>query len=371
MLAMPIRPSLSCALLIVAAAAGPLLAQPAAPGATQTRPPTAADGLLLKDYRPTSIYKIPQTLVQKAKYPVIDVHSHVYVKTPEQVAEWVKTMDAVGIERTVVMVGGTGQRLDDAIALFKPYPERFEVWAGLDLSGADQPGFAAKVIAEIERGVKLGIRGIGELSDKGRGLRGSGGMHVDDPRLDPVFARLGELGLPVNVHVAEDQWMYEDIDSANDGLMNAAKWKVAMDPGVLGHDEVIATLERAVRKHPRTTFIACHFANTTSDLSMLARMFDASPNLYADIAARFGETSPIPRTMRKFYEKYQDRLLYGTDMGTEAEMYRSTFRILETEDEHFYLETLRLYHWPYHGFGLPDDILKKIYRDNARKVLKR
>lgn len=124
-----------------------------------------------------------------------------------------------------------------------------------------------------------------------------------------------------------------------------------------------------VKKHPRVTFIACHFANTTSDLSLLARMLDTYPNLYADIAARFGETAPIPRTMARFYERYQDRLLYGTDMGTDAGMYRATFRILETTDEHFYLEDLRNYHWAYHGFGLPDEILRKVYRDNARKVM--
>jgi predicted TIM-barrel fold metal-dependent hydrolase len=332
---------------------------------------TPPDQLLLKDYRPSSIYKIAQTLVDKARFPIIDVHSHAYVQTREALTAWVTTMDAVGIEKTIVMVGGTGQRLDDAVALFKRYPARFEVWSGLDLSGADQPGFTARVIAELERGVALGVRGVGELSDKGRGLRGSGGMHVDDPRMDPIFERLADLGLPVNIHVDEDQWMYEAMDGSNDGLMNAFKWRIPAEDGVLGHDEVIAALDRAVRKHPRTTFIACHFANTTADLPMLARMLDASPNLYADIAARYGETSPIPRTMRTFYEKYQDRLLYGTDMGTDAGMYRSTFRILETEDEHFYLETLRLYHWPYHGFGLPEGILRKVYRDNALKVLKR
>lgn len=356
------RTRLSLTAVVLMTVVAPSLAQ------SQTSP-TPPDQLLLKDYRPISIYKIPQTPVDKAKYPVIDVHSHAYVQTPEAVATWVKTMDAVGIEKTVVMVGGTGKRLDDALALFGAHADRFEVWAGLDLTGSDQPDFTARVIAEIERGYRLGIKGIGELSDKGRGLRGSGGMHVDDPRMDPIFEKLADLGLPVNIHVGEDQWMYEPMTAANDGMMNAFKWKVVVEPGVLGHDEVIATLDRAVRKHRRTTFIACHFANTTADLSMLARMLDASPNLYADIAARFGETSPIPRRMRQFYEKYQDRLLYGTDMGTDAEMYRSTFRILETEDEHFYLETLRLYHWPYHGFGLSDRILKKVYRDNARKVL--
>jgi predicted TIM-barrel fold metal-dependent hydrolase len=332
---------------------------------------TAPEQLLLKDYRPKSIYRVPQTDVRKAKFPVIDVHSHVYVKDAAGVAEWLTTMDAVGIERTIVMASGAGARFDTAMALFGKHPDRFEVWTGLDLSGADEPGFPAKAIAELERAVKAGARGVGELSDKGGGLRGSGGMHVDDPRMDPIFEKMADLGIPVNIHVAEDRWMYEPMDGTNDGLMNASKWRVTPGPTVLGHEEVIATLERAVKKHPRTTFIACHFANTTFDLSMLARMFDAYPNLYADIAARFGETSPIPRYMQGFYAKYQDRLLYGTDMGTSADMYRSTFRILESNDEHFYLETLRLYHWPYRGFGLPDEILRKVYRENAQKILAR
>jgi len=140
-------------------------------------------------------------------------------------------------------------------------------------------------------------------------------------------------------------------------------------PGILSHDEVIATLDRAVAKHPRTTFIACHFANCCFDLACLGRMLDAHPNLYADIGARFGETAPVPRAMANFYHAYQDRLLYGTDMGAGAEMYRTTFRILETEDEHFYAMDLFNYHWPLHGFGLPDAVLKKVYADNARRML--
>lgn len=330
---------------------------------------TPPDQLLLKDYRPQSIYKIQQTEVPRAKFPVIDMHSHVYVRDAAGVARWLETLDAVNVERTIVMASGAGERFDDAMKLFGGHPDRFEVWTGLDLADSDQPGWAERAIIELERAYAAGARGIGELSDKGGGLRRSGGMHVDDPRMDPIFEKIADLGLPVNIHVAEDQWMYEPMDHTNDGLMNAHKWRVTPGPTVLGHDEVIDTLERAVKKHPRVTFIACHFANTTSDLSRLARMLDAYPNLYADIAARFGETSPIPRTMAKFYETYQDRLLYGTDMGTNIDMYRATFRILETTDEHFYLETLRLYHWPYHGFGLPDEILRKVYRDNARKIL--
>jgi predicted TIM-barrel fold metal-dependent hydrolase len=211
------------------------------------------------------------------------------------------------------------------------------------------------------------------LSDKGRGLgfaanRNATPMHIDDPRMDPILDRCAALGMPVNIHVGEDRWMYEPMDATNDGLMNSFTWKIPNDPAVLRHDEVVATLARAVKKHPRTTFIACHFANCCSDLSILGRMFDASPNLYADIGARYGETAPIPRYMARFFERYQDRLLYGTDMGFNQEMYRTTFRILETEDEHFYATDLFGYHWPLHGFGLKDRVLKKVYGDNARRL---
>ncbi|HZP84587.1 MAG TPA: amidohydrolase family protein [Chthonomonadaceae bacterium] len=370
-----IRDGLTAVLLLAVAASSPTAGQNGGEAAQETGTPP--DRLLLKDYRPRSIYKIPQTHVERARFPVIDMHSHPYARTPEQVEQWVRNMDAVGIEKTIIMVGATGKTFDDAVALFQKYPSRFEMWCGLDYTGYDRPGFAEHAIAELERCVKAGARGVGELSDKGRGLsRGRGNtntlpMHIDDPRMDPIFEKCADLGLPVNIHIGEDLWMYEPMDSHNDGLMNAYQWKIPNDPSVLRHDAVVATLDRAVKKHPRTLFIACHFANCCSDLSILARMLDAYPNLYADIGARYGETAPIPRFMGKFFEKYQDRLLYGTDMGYDAEMYRTTFRILETEDEHFYAQDLFGYHWPLHGFGLKDRVLKKVYAENARKILKK
>lgn len=175
--------------------------------------------------------------------------------------------------------------------------------------------------------------------------------------------------MPINIHVAEDKWMYEPMDATNDGLMNAWKWKVSKDPGVLQHDEVVATLERAVKRHPRTLFIACHFANCCSDLNRLGQMLEDNPNLYADMGARFAEITPIPRFVAQFFKRYQDRLLYGTDMDPQPGMYRVTFRILETEDEHFYPEFFSKYHWPHYGLGLPEEVLRKIYRENALRIL--
>jgi uncharacterized protein len=333
--------------------------------------PPSPDRLLLQDYRPRSIFNVPQTRVERARFPVIDVHSHAYAKSEADVDRWVRTMDAVGIERTVVLTGATGPKFDELVALYGRHGERFELWCGIDYTGFDRPGFGPAAVTELERCVRVGAMGVGELSDKGGGLsRNAGGMHLDDPRMDLILEKCAELELPVNIHVGEDRWMYEPMDEHNDGLMNAFKWRIPETPGVLRHDEVIATLDRAVRRHPRTTFIACHFANCCHDLSILGRMLDDYPNLFADISARFGETSPIPRSMAKFYEKYQGRLLYGTDMGFGAEMYRVTFRILETEDEHFYAQDLFNYHWPLHGFGLKDAVLKRVYGDNARQVLK-
>ena len=331
----------------------------------------APEQLLLKDYRPRSIFNVPQTRIEKARFPVIDVHSHAYAKTEAEVERWVRTMDAVGIARTVVMTGATGKKFEDWVALYQRHRDRFELWCGVDYAGFDQPGFGPQAAAELERCVQAGAVGVGELSDKGGGLRGnSGGMHLDDPRMDPILEKCADLRLPVNIHVGEDRWMYESMDSSNDGLMNAFTWRIPERPGILRHDEVVATLDRAVRKHPRTTFIACHFANCCYDLSILGPMLETYPNLYADISARFGETAPIPRYMARFYEVHQDRLLYGTDMGSDAEMYRTTFRILETADEHFYAQNLFNYHWPLHGFGLKDAVLQKVYSDNARRILK-
>jgi predicted TIM-barrel fold metal-dependent hydrolase len=133
---------------------------------------------------------------------------------------------------------------------------------------------------------------------------------------------------------------------------------------------MLKTLGNAVKKHPNTTFIACHYANCSYDLSLLGNLFDQYPNLYADISARFAETAPIPRFVNQFFRQYQDRLVYGSDMGVDKDMYQTTFRILESEDEHFYEHELFGYHWPLNGYGLPDEVLEKVYRNNALQLLK-
>jgi predicted TIM-barrel fold metal-dependent hydrolase len=335
-----------------------------------------ANDLKLKDYRPVSIYKIPQTKIVKARYPVIDFHSHDYPKTDSQLDEWVRTMDEVGIAKSIILSYSTGARFDSIVEKYKRYKNRFDIWCGFDYTGYEKPGWQQHALAELERCYMKGARGVGELGDKGLGEfyskpTAGWGLHIDDSLLKPLLEKCAELHMPVSIHVAEDEWMYHDADSTNDGLMNAAKWRVDMSKkGILNHDELMATLENAVRNNPKTVFIACHLANCCSDLSKLGKLFDKYPNLYADIAARYGEIAPVPRYVKTFMEKYASRIVYGTDMGISKKMYYTTFRILETADEHFYEQNLFNYHWPLYGLSLTDATLKKIYRDNGKRILR-
>ncbi len=332
------------------------------------------NNLKLKDYTPVSIYKVPHTNVPKAKYPAIDVHSHDYAKSDLQVDKWVETMKDAGIEKTLILSHSTGARFDSLIAKYGRYKNRFDVWCGFDYTGFETPEGQKHAVIELERCFKKGAKGVGELGDKGLGEFYSGPVpgyiHIDDPRMKPLLQKCAELRMPVSVHVAEDEWMYLNSDSANDGLMNAATWKVDLSKkGILNHDQLITSLENAVKNNPKTIFIACHLANCCSNLSMLGRLLDNYPNLYTEMAARYGEIAPIPKYAHDFIEKYQDRILYGTDMGTDKEMYTTTFRILETADEHFYEQKMFNYHWPLYGLSLSDKTLKKIYGDNAKKIL--
>lgn len=334
------------------------------------------DNLRLKDFKPVSIYKVPQTKIVKAKYPIIDFHSHDYPKSAVEVDSWVKRMDEANISKTLILSYATGPKFDSIVQKYSRYKDRFELWCGFDYTGHGQPGWEKHAVAELERCYRQGARGVGELGDKGLGELYSKpaagyGLHIDNPAMKPLLEKCAELKMPVSIHVAEDQWMYEKADSTNDGLMNAAKWKVDLNKkGILGHDELIKTLENAVKSNPETTFIACHLANTNADLTVLGRLFDLYPNLYADIAARFAEFSPVPRFSKVFFEKYADRIVYGTDMGSASEMYQTTFRILESADEHFYDHRLFSYHWPLYGLALNDSTLRKIYNENGNRILR-
>ncbi len=337
----------------------------------------AQENLLLKDYRPESIYNTSKTLVKQAKYPTIDFHSHPYAKSEKELEEWIATMQKNNIEKSIILTYSTGKQFDSIYDMYAKYGDQIEVWCGFDYTGHNEKGWSKKAVKELERCFTKGARGVGELGDKGLGLfyskpSAAPGLHMDDPRLQPLLERCGELGMPISVHVADPYWMYLPMNEKNDGLMNAYTWKVdTSKEGVLSHEELLTTLSNAVKNNSGTTFIACHLANTSHDLEILGKLLDAHPNLYADISARYAEVAPVPRRTKYFFEKYKDRLVYGTDMGMDETMYQTTFRILESADEHFYAWDYFSYHWPLNGLDLSDETLKKIYHENGRKILKR
>lgn len=341
----------------------------------QIREPGLQDSLLLKDYYPQSIFNVPKHLPQKAKYSAIDMHMH----APrgggnlDSIAKAIiANMDAAGVQKTILFCG-TGAAFDQYAEVFGKYPDRFELWCGFDFSGYEKPDFVKQAIAELERCVAKGAKGIGEISDKGAGfVRNTNRLlHIDDPRLDPLLERAADLKLPINFHAADPIWMYEKMDEKNDLLYEAYYYRLDNKKDILGHKDVLATLESAIQKHPRTTFIACHFMNLTYDLNRLGELFDKYPNLYADCSQREAYVASIPRFASKFIEKYASRMVWGTDQGYSLPMYRNSFHILETEDEHFYAWDVSNTRWCLYGLGLSDKTLKKLYRDNALKILKK
>ena len=392
---------LSGAAVAARAAAAPVPQAPA-----QTPPDTAQDSpdkLLLKDYTPQSIYRVPKSDIKRAKFPVFDVHCHGAEPTVP-VDQMVRLMDTVGVEKTVIFTGAsTPDRFAQAAKQYSPYANRFELWCGFDMTGVDQPGFGPGAVKALEACHAAGALGVGEISDKGFGFRGrpagaapgaagrggdaagagrggagrgsappAPGPHLDDARMDALLERSAQLGMPINIHVSDPIWSYQPMDRTNDGLMNGYKWRIDdKQPGILGHDGLIQSLDHAAERHPKTTFIACHLANLDYDLARLGQMFDRRPNLYADISARFSELGPIPRAVNQFFQKYSDRILYGTDNRYVQNMFSATFRLLETTDEHFYDGFFNSYHWSLYGAGLPDDVLKKLYRDTAVAVFRR
>jgi len=333
------------------------------------------EDLKLKNYRPHSIFNIPITKIKNAKFKTIDIHSHDYLTKDSDIANWVKLMDSCNIEKTIILTMATGSKFDSLYRMYSKYGNKFEVWCGFDYTGYDKPGFETSSVRELVRCYKMGAKGVGELGDKGLGELYSKptpgkGLHLTDPRMKPLLNKCAELNMPVNIHIADPIWMYQKMDSTNDGLMNGYAWRVDLTkPGILGFDELIQSLETTVKMYPKTTFIACHYANLTHDLNRLGVLLKKYPNLYADISARLAETATVPKYVSQFMTQYQDKLLFGTDNFPEPAMYELYFRTLETADEHYYAVDMLNYHWPLYGFHLDDTVLAKLYHDNAFKLL--
>ncbi len=334
------------------------------------------DSILLKDYAPASSLVAPETRLPKARFPVIDVHTHSSmsnIKTAEDVAAWVRSMDEVGVEKSVVFTGVTGAAFDRQADLFlKKHPDRFQVWCSMDARDIDAPDYPERAVRELVRCYQKGARGVGELTDKGWGLEANEQralprekrLRIDDPRLDAFWRKCAELKLPVNLHIADHPSCWKPLGPNQERTPDFQHFNL-YGKDVSSYEELLAMRDRLLARHPETTFIFCHLSNQGNDTAALAKALDRFPNLYVDISARDYELGRQPRTAARFLARYRDRVLYGTDMGRDKRMYEGWWRLLESADEFI---PGRIW-WRYYGLELPAPLLGALYRGNALRLL--
>jgi predicted TIM-barrel fold metal-dependent hydrolase len=344
-------------------------------------------------YQPRSMLSVPETAVERSRFPVIDVHTHLSWSTDEtntylaSAEALLEVMDRRNIRTLVNLTGGCGRGLREAVDKFdRAYPGRFVTFTEPWWSRANEPGYPKLQADLVEQAKRHGARGLKVLKTLGLYLRDGGGelVKVDDRRFDPMWEACGGLGLPVAIHVSDPVAFFQPIDRFNERfeeLNNHPDWSF-YGKGFPSNMELLDARDRAIARHPGTTFVALHVGNFAEDLAHVAHSLDRFPNMYVELAARIGELGRQPRAARKFIERYQDRILFGTDAVPEGrdfpqqyfcdELYRIYYRFLETEDEYFDYAPAPVPpqgRWRIYGLGLPEGILRKLYRDNAARLL--
>jgi predicted TIM-barrel fold metal-dependent hydrolase len=337
--------------------------------------------LKLKDWEPRSMLVTKQTIVETPRFPVIDVHNHLGGGkdrlTPERVARYLEEMDAAGVRTVVNLDGGWGDQLHETLAaLDQAHPGRFLTFALLDFDGLDEPGWSERELKRLEESFRAGARGLKIHKTLGLGYRDRKGkiVPVDDPRFDPLWAACGRNKRPVLIHVSDPAAFFTPLDRFNERWheLNAHPDWLFFGDRFPKRKEILAQLHRVIARHPGTTFINTHMGNNAEDLGAVAENLDKYPNMYVDFDARISELGRQPYTARRFFLKYQDRILFGTDTTPRREAFRIYYRFLETDDEYF--DSAASHHrqgfWMIYGLYLPDDVLAKIYYKNAERVLK-
>ena len=328
--------------------------------------------LRLSDFQPRSMLVTPVHEITRAKFPVIDYHNHLDAQEPAAV---LKVMDECGVERVVNITMQVGAETLAAIKRFHSAAhDRFATIAWMDWTDLHTAGFFQRCVDRLEQMVERGACGLKVWKDLGTSLSDTNGefLRVDDERLAPMFEKAAELGVPVMFHIADPDAFFVPIDEHNERYEElAAHPEWSFYPSHFSKEELLAQRDRVFARHPRTTFVAAHVAERPEKLSYVSELLDKYPNLFVDIGARSAELGRQPYTARTFFLKHADRILFGTDLVPEVEMYRLHFRFLETADEYFEYPShaSRQGRWNIYGLFLPDDVLKRVYRENALRLL--
>jgi predicted TIM-barrel fold metal-dependent hydrolase len=333
----------------------------------------SAVDIRLGDYAPHCQLKVAVHSVEKPLFPVIDYHNHIDAQSPEDV---IGVMDACGVEKIVNITMLTGEAAIESMArLHKAAPGRFATIGWMDWTGVDRGDFTRLSLDRLERLVEHGACGIKFWKDLGLTVRDGNGslLHIDDERLAALFDKAGELDISVMFHTADPSAFFTPVDRFNERYEELASHPDWSFHGLgVSKDDLLQQRDRVIARHPGTTFVGAHLAESGEDLTGLAARLDQLPNLYVDIGARTSELGRQPYTAREFFLKYSGRILFGTDLLPEVEMYRLHYRFLETADEYFEYPShaSRQGRWSIYGLFLPPEVLEKVYRTNAIKLLK-
>jgi hypothetical protein len=335
---------------------------------------------------------VPTTQVPRSRFPLIDIHTHISEAVHDQ-THWnmepdacLPVMNRKNIQIMVDLTGGYGEGLRKVIGKTqKVGSDRFIVFTEPAWDKASDPGYSKTQAELIEDAHKSGAKGLKVLKTLGLYLRERGTNQlvlIDDPRFDEMWEMAGDLKMPVLIHSSDPEAFFLPIDRFNE------RWEelhAHPDWSFYGRDfptnQALQEARRKVMKrHPRTQFICAHVADS-ENLGYVSECIDSLPNMHVDIAARIGELGRQPGTARTFFDKYQDRILFGTDASSNPNelqqifgdtLYEIYFRFLETNDEYFNYApapTPPQGRWRVYGLGLPESILRKVYWENAAGLL--
>ncbi len=370
---------------------------------TEKEPEARKRSLGLSEFIPTSMLQVHESHVERARFPLIDIHTHItasaksekgvalaaerkYLGTPE---ELLAIMDRKNIRAMVNLTGGYGQGLQEVIAKYdRAFPGRFYTLTEPCYERWKEPNYPQIQAQAIEQAHSQGARGLKILKTLGLYLREnltSGELvKIDDSRFDPMWDACGQLNIPVAIHVSDPIAFFTPTDRFNERyeeLNNHPDWSF------YGRDfpsnaQLLEARNRVLARHPKTRFIVLHVGNFAENLANVSENLDRFPNMSVDIAARIGELGRQPRTARKFFDRYQDRILFGTDATPHAnnypqqvfddQLYEIYYRFLETEDEYFDYAPAKIPpqgRWRIYGINLPEGILRKVYVENAARQL--
>jgi predicted TIM-barrel fold metal-dependent hydrolase len=338
-----------------------------------TMPIATSQTLTFEEYRPVSSLVVPENPTPRARFPVIDIHSHHRDEGGGHLDRVVREMDEQNLRMLVNLSGGSGERLKKFVANYtERYPGRFAIFANLDFDGIDSGAWGTKAAMILERDVENGAQGLKIFKNLGLTVFYKDGhrVPVDDPVLGPVWRMCAKLKIPVLIHVAEPAPFFEPFDNRNERWLELKMFPQRRRPPdkFPRFEALTAERDRLVAKHPDVNFIIAHLGWHGNDLARLGRLMDRYPNFYTEVAAVLAELGRQPFTARKFLIRYKERVLFGKDIYRASE-FPYYWRVLETQDEYFDYYRRRHANWKLYGLNLPDRVLKHIYYKNALRLV--